>query len=101
MKSKIPDQKSIKKVVLLINDTTYAFNLRSEIIQKLIGEGYEVVVVGQLLEHQEKLRAMGAKVIGVETERHGTNPFSDFMLMRTYRQILREERPSVVLTYNI
>lgn len=101
MKNNSSDKKRIKKAVLLINDTTYAFNLRGETIKKLIDEGYKVVVVGQLLQHQERLKAMGAKVIGIETERHGTNPFSDFVLMRTYRRILRVERPSVVLTYNI
>ena len=67
----------MKKAVMLINATTYAFNLRSAIIEKLISENFEVVVVGQLLKHQDKLKAMGASLIGVETGRHGTNPFSD------------------------
>lgn len=47
----------MKKAVMLINDTTYAFNLRSAIIEKLISEDFEVVVVGQLLKHQDKLKA--------------------------------------------
>ena len=34
----------MKKAVMLINDTTYAFNLRSAIIEKLISEDFEVVV---------------------------------------------------------
>ena len=91
----------MKKAVMLINDTTYAFNLRGAIIEKLVSEGFEVVVVGQLLEHQDKLKAMGAKLVGVETGRHGTNPFSDLQLMYTYKKILRNEKPDVVLTYNI
>ena len=65
----------MKKVVMLINDTTYAFNLRGAIIEKLISEGFEVIIVGQLLKHQDKLTAMGAKLVGVETGRHGTNLF--------------------------
>lgn len=91
----------MKKAVMLINDTTYAFNLRSAIIEKLISENFEVVVVGQLLKHQDKLKAMGASLIGVETGRHGTNPFSDLQLMNTYKKILKTERPDVVLSYNI
>lgn len=78
-----------------------AFNLRSAIIEKLISEDFEVVVVGQLLKHQDKLKAMGARLIGVETGRHGTNPFSDLQLMNTYKRILKTERPDVVLSYNI
>lgn len=91
----------MKKVVILINDTTYAFNLRGAIIEKLIHEGFEVVIVGQLLKHQDKLKAMGAKLIGVETGRHGKNPFADLLLMQKYKKILRVEKPNVVLTYNI
>lgn len=91
----------MKKAVMLINDTTYAFNLRGAIIERLINEGFEVAVVGQLLKHQDKLKAMGAKLIGVETGRHGTNPFSDLMLMWKYIGILKREKPDVVLTYNI
>lgn len=91
----------MKKAVILINDTTYAFNLRGAVIEKLICEGFEVVVVGQLLEHQGALIAMGAKLVGVETSRHGTNPFADLMLMRKYKKILRAEKPNIVLTYNI
>ena len=91
----------MKKAVMLINDTTYAFNLRGAIIQKLINERFEVIVVGQLLKHRDELRAMGAKLIGVETGRHGTNPLSDLLLMQTYKRILKAEKPDVVLTYNI
>lgn len=91
----------MKKAVMLINDTTGAFILRGAIIKKMISEGFNVVVVGQLLRHQDKLEAMGAKLIGVETKRHGTNPLQDISLMLIYKKILRAEKPDVVLTYNI
>lgn len=91
----------MKKAVMLINDTTCAFNQRGAMIEKLVGEGFEVVVVSQLLEHQKALIALGARLIGVETGRRGTNPFSDLRLMQNYKRILKQEKPDVVLTYNI
>ena len=91
----------MKKIVMLINDTTYAYNLRAAILRRLISEDYEVVVVGQLLKHQEKLKEIGCRLIGVETGRHGTNPLDDFKLLLLYRKILKTEKPDVVLTYNI
>ena len=91
----------MKKAVMLINDTTYAFNLRGAIIEKLVQEEFEIVIVGQLLKHQDELKKMRAKLIGVETGRHGTNPISDLQLMHTYKKILKAEKPDVVLTYNI
>lgn len=94
-------EEHMKKVIILINDTTYAYNLRGAIVEKLINENYSVVIICQLLKHQEKLKKMGAKLIGVNPSRHGTNPFSDLMLMNTYKKILKKEKPDVVLTYNI
>lgn len=91
----------MKKVVMIINDTTYAYNLRGAIIQKLVREGFAVTVVSRLEAHQEDLKALGAVLVGVETGRHGKNPFSDFKLMLTYCEILKKEKPDVVLTYNI
>lgn len=91
----------MKKVVMLINDTTYAYNLRAAILRRLVSAGYEVVIVGQLLKHQEKLKEIGCRLIGVETRRHGTNPLDDLKLMTLYRKILKAEKPDVVLTYNI
>ena len=48
-----------QKVMLLVNDTTYAYNLRKEVIEKLVAEGYEVVVVCALLLLQEELKTLG------------------------------------------
>lgn len=91
----------MNKIVMIINDTTYAYNLRGAIIEKLIQEDIEVIIVGELLEYQNELKKMGAKLIGVKTERHGKNPFADMLLFFQYRRILKDENPDVVLTYNI
>ena len=89
------------KIAILINDTTYAYNLRKEIIQRFIAEGCEVYVVGEILLFRKELREMGCRLIGLETGRHGTNPFADLRLMLAYRQILKKVKPDAVLTYNI
>ncbi len=91
----------MQKVIILANDTTYVYNLRREIIQRLLKEGSDVTVVSQLLLFQDELKAMGCSLIGVDAGRHGTNPVSDLKLLQTYRNILRKEKPDVVLSYNI
>ena len=91
----------MKKVMLLANDTTYTYNLRNEVIEKLIEEGYEVVIASQPLLLQDELKALGARLVDIQTNRHGTNPVSDLGLLRRYIKLLRDEKPDVVLTYNI
>lgn len=90
-----------RKVMLLVNDTTYAYNLRKEVMEGLVAEGYEVVVVCELLLLQNELKALGCRLIGIKANRHGTNPLDDLRLLRQYIGILREEKPDVVLSYNI
>ena len=89
------------KILILANDTTYTYNLRDAIIERLIGDGNEVVIASQPLLFQDELKEMGCRLIKVETNRHGTNPFSDFGLFMRFSRILFDERPDVVLTYNI
>lgn len=91
----------MKRVVILTNDTTQAYNLRGAIIEQLIQEGCTVIIVSQLLAHQIELRKMGAKLIGVKTKRRGKNPFADVHLYLQYRKILKRLKPDIVLTYNI
>ena len=90
-----------QKVILLANDTTYVYNLRKEVIQKLIEEGYEVVAVCELRLLREELQALGCRLISLDTGRHGTNPAADLALFVKYLKILRQEKPDIVLSYNI
>ncbi len=90
-----------KRVVILANDTTYTYNLRGAILEELVHQNYEVYVVSQVLEFKEELKKMGCYVINIDINRHGINPISDFKLLKKYRKILKEIKPSVVLSYNI
>ena len=95
------NEKKMKKVVIIINDTTYAYNLRAAIIKMLIDKGYEVVVAAKIIEHSELLEQLGCKLIDIETRRHGKNPLKDIILFKTITKMLLKEKPSIVLTYNI
>ena len=81
--------------MLLVNDTTYAYNLRKEVIEKLVVEGYEVVVVCALLLLQEELKALGCRLIGVETGRQGTNPVEDLKLAKRVSVQLQLTDPDI------
>ena len=91
----------MKKAILLANDTTYVYNLRRELAQELIAQGYDVAVVSEGLLHQENLENMGCRLVDMTIGRHNTNPFADLLLCFKYLRILRKEKPDVVLSYNI
>ena len=89
------------KAIVLINDTTYAYNLRGALLEALVREKHEVVVVGESLRHAEALEQLGCRLIHVETNRHRVNPWHELKLLCQYCRILKDERPDVVLTFNI
>lgn len=89
------------KILILANDTTYAYNLRNEIIERLVADGHAVVVASQPLLLQEKLKGLGCRLVDIETNRHGKNPVADLSLLMKFRKVLLNEKPDVVLTYNI
>lgn len=97
----MPEADKSKKAIVLINDTTYAYNLRSAVLKELVQNGFEVIVAAKALKHVEKLKLIGCRLIHVDTDRHNCNPLSDLMLYRRYLRVLKKESPDIVLTYNI
>jgi galacturonosyltransferase len=87
--------------MMVVNDTTFAYNLRREILEQLICDGHKVSLMCQILSFQEELEAMGVKLIDVKNNRRGTNPLSDLRLFMKYFIKLRKERPDLILGNNI
>lgn len=86
---------------MITNDTSFAYNLRREIIVRLIQEQYRVTLIGEILSFQEEFETMGCKLVNVRTGRQGTSILKDLRLFMRYFQILRQCRPDIVLTNNI
>ena len=76
------------------------YRFRKELIQKL-QEDHEIVISTPFVGHEDDLRDMGARCIETKVERRGINPFTDLKLIRTYKDILKKEKPDLVLTYSI
>lgn len=89
------------KVSLIANDTTYIYNLRKEVIERLIKEGHQVELICESLLYVDELEKLGCSIVKVNTGRHGTNPFADLALLQNYKKILKQSKPDIVLTYNI
>lgn len=91
----------MKKILILANDTTYTYNLRDVLLKTFIAEGYEVIVVCERLNYSKEMLDLGVRLIDLKMNRRSKNPFSDLSLLAQFRGIIKQEKPSVVLTYNI
>lgn len=95
------DGKMDKKKILIITNHSYMlYRFRKELIQKLL-EDSEVVISTPFVGHETDLKELGANCIKTEVDRRSINPFTDLKLLRTYKTILKQEKPDLVITYSI
>lgn len=94
-------EKAGKKKVLVITNHSYMFwRFRRELVQELMKE-YTVIISTPFVGHEEDLKELGCEMIETAVDRRGINPVTDFKLYRTYVNMLKEEKPDIVLTYSI
>lgn len=93
-----------KKVLLIGNTNLVIFGLRSEIIESLKKENYDVVVAfqnGPFGEGEKNAKKYNCKFVEIQIDRRGKNPLSDLNLLWQFINILRLEKPDIVLAFNV
>ncbi len=91
----------MKKILILANLDMGLYNFRKELLESLLAAGYEVYISlpkGPRIKDMEK---MGCRFIETHVDRRGMNPVADLKLFFTYRKMLKNIQPDVVLTYTI
>ena len=88
-------------IMMVLNDTTFTYHQRREILSQLVKDGHKVTLMCQVLSFREELENIGVRIIDVQNNRRGTNPFADIKLFLTYFSHLKRERPDLILGYNI
>lgn len=90
-----------KKVLILVNHDVVIYNFRRELVERLLDDGYQVIISSPYGERIDDLVEMGCKYIEAKIERHGTNPLNELKLLSYYKKLMRDVKPDVVLTYTI
>ncbi len=89
-----------KKIMIITNHSYMLWRFRKELIQHLMEEN-EIVLVMPFVGHEQDFMEMGVKCIETDVDRRGINPVTDLKLMRAYNEILKTEKPDLVITYSI
>ena len=88
------------KILIITNHSYMLYQFRKELIQALMKE-HEVVLSMPFVGHEEDFKAMGIKCIDTPIDRRGMNPKTDLKLLHTYKRLMKEELPDLVITYSI
>ncbi len=84
------------KLIFLVTEDWYFVSHRLPIARAAVDAGMEVVVATRISDKKHVLQSAGLKVISVNMERSGTNPFKEAATVLRLYKLLRNEQPDIV-----
>ena len=88
------------KILIITNHSFMLWQFRREFIAELLKEN-EVLISVPFGDHIDDFQQLGCRMIDTFVDRRGINPVKDLSLYRTYRKLLKAEKPDMVITYSI
>lgn len=89
------------KIFLLVTKSETVLTFRKRLIHKLLQNGHTVGVIAHDADRAADIAALGVKFYCVEQDNRGLNPFSILQYQRKIRQILGQEKPDMVFTFQL
>ncbi len=86
-------------IALLTNNDDDVYCFRKELIDGIVGAGYEMLVSCPYGEKFELMKDYRYLYDDPVIDRRGTNVIADYKLYRHYKKIFKKYKPDVVLTY--
>ena len=90
-----------RRILFLVNHEVVIYNFRLELVERLLQEGYEVLISSPDGGRIRVLEELGCTSIHTTMDRHGVSILQDLKLLLHYKKILKQHVPNVVLTYTI
>ena len=94
----------MRGIVLILSNKIYGlYVFRKELIQTVISKGFETYLSIPDIDNDKVgyFEEIGCHILPTTFNRRGMNPLADIGLMLTYRKMIRQLKPMVVLTYTI
>ncbi len=88
------------KILIATNHSYMFYRFRRELAQTL-AKNHQVILSTPFVGHEEDLKGLGLTCIETEIDRRGINPRKDLKLLKTYRKMLEDIQPDLVITYSI
>lgn len=90
----------MKKILLVTNHSYMFWRFRKELVEALL-EDHEVILSTPFVGHEKDLENLGCRMVETTVNRRKINPFMELKLLRFYLQLIRREKPEMVITYSI
>lgn len=96
-----------KKILIICNCSSALNDFRGMLIDKLISLDFDIFAivppstVKEEIFAEQQLISKGCKLIKIAVDRRGINPLSDIKLFSSYKKVIKEVNPNLVITYTI
>ncbi len=91
----------MKKVIIAINSSWYAYFMRYNLAKALKNNGYEVLFLAPFDEKYSEILKQDFKFIHIDIDSAGINPFKDIATLFSFYKIYKSQKPDVVLNFTI
>jgi hypothetical protein len=88
-------------ILMTANATWTVWNFRRPLVEALLLDGHKITVVAPADDSAEQLESVGCRIINLEMNIKGLNPFGNMKLQYRLGRIFRLERPDIVLSFTI
>ena len=89
------------KFILISPKNRTVYNFRGDLIKRIIGLGYEVIVTGPDQTDVDKIEALGARFVEIPMNKTGTSVFGDLKYCKRLTALFKQEKPDVTLGYTV
>ena len=90
-----------RTIVLAANSAWNIANFRKPLVERLVAEGWRVVVVAPDDGHAAGIAALGAEFIPINLDSSGTSVVRDAILVADYLRTFRRLRPQALLGFTV
>lgn len=90
----------MSRILILTNSSGGLYDFRNEFVKALLAENEVYISLPDDVKTRE-LEAEGAHIVRTPIHRRGVNPLEDLKLYASYRRLMRELKPDLVVTYTI
>ncbi len=89
------------KILVIANTAWNIYNFRMTLISELQKNGHEVIVAASYDMYEKHIKERGIQCCDIKMNQKGTNPFSDFKIIKQYRKLFKTVAPNIVLSYTV
>mgnify|MGYP000945602267 CR=1 FL=1 len=89
------------RVLIFANDNSTIYNFRRELLDRLVGQGYQVTLALPPNARNQDLREQGCDLVEIPVSRFGTNPAQEMATLLAFIRVIRQVKPDIVITYTV